>query len=433
MQKTRAEIQKEALEEFQEQSYVGTIVLSTGTGKTKIAIQSIKRGDFSNVLITSPRTYLKENWKKELEKWGLTHIEDTKWGIRVYDDDNWHLGSIGRTLNIVIENVQTAYKWDKETLGQFDFIILDEIHTMATPKYGKLLQQTAELEVCRMGLTATLDTKDKNEKSEFYNNYCPIIYLYNDSEEDGITNKKNIYVVRYDLTDNHQYKVETKNKSWYQGELSYYTYLEGVIEDSKKFVQENYPFQDVLGIKAIYALKNPRIPSDLKSVLRTYWWALTQRKKLLWNLESSKIIALKLKDHILKSRKHRTWRKNKVLLFSELTSKSQNLSEYYINSKQAKDHNQRMIDLFNSGKIKELASCQSLTLGMNLTEANYAIFESFNSSETNNLQKQGRLNRLPLTKQATLIYIVPRNTQAEKWFEKATENQEVKDININKL
>lgn len=433
MQKTREEIQRESLKKLEEKNFIGTVVLSTGTGKTRIAINAIKKGEFSNILITSPRTNLKNNWKEELEKWGLTHIEDTEWGVKVYNDDNWHAGSIEKTINITIENVQTAYKWEGEELTEFDLVIFDEIHTMTTPKYGRIIKLAAYFDLCRIGLTATPDIIKKDEKMEFYKLFCPIIYEYNNSEKDGITNKKLIYALRYNLTDDVKYKVETKTKSWVQGELSYYNYLESVIEETKAEIMSKYPYEDVLGVKAVYALKNPSKPPEMKKILGRYWWAITQRKKLLWNLNSSANLALTLKNRVLRSRKNRTWKSNKVLLFSELTSKSQRLSEYYINSKQDVEHNQKMIEMFNSGKIKELASCQSLTLGMNLRKANYAIFESFNSSETNNLQKQGRLNRLPLTEEAVLIYIVPRNTQAEVWFEKATENQEVREINVNQI
>ena len=414
--KTREEITKEVLNILEKNCYVGTTVLSTGTGKSKIAVDAIKQGKFKNILITSPRTTLKSNWEKELEKWDLKPT-----------------GTTTNPIQIIIENIQTAYKWDKDTVKSFDLIIFDEIHTMTTPKYGELIQLASELSIPRLGLTATPDISDKEEKLLFYQEYCPIVYLYSDSEKDGITNKKRVYVLRYNLTNDHTVEVKTKTKSWRQGELAYYTYLESVIEEQKALIQRKFPLWDVLGVKAVYALKGPNTPPELKQILGKYWWAITTRKKLLWNLESSKRIALKLKEKILNSRKKRTWDNNKVLIFSELTDKCQDLSKYAIHSKQDKKHNQSMIDLFNSGKIRELASCQSLTLGMNLIGANFAIFESFNSSETNNTQKQGRLNRLPITDTAILIYIVPVGTQSEVWFSKATENQEISELNANSI
>jgi len=414
MKKTREQIGKETKQALKENNYIGTIVISTGGGKSKIAIDAIKDLKVKKVLITSPRTNLKENWQKELDKWG----------------QGWLFGD---THEITIENIQTTYKWDKEKLSSFELVIFDEIHTAVTTEYGRLLQKVSDLGTKRIGLTATPDISRREDKEEFYAEYCPIIYKYLESEQDGVTNKKAIYVVRYNLTDKYQYKVETKKKSWYQGEAKFYDYLQNTIEEITAIVKQDYPFRDVLGLKAVYALKSKSTPTELKKLLGKYWWAISQRKKLLWNLESSKQIAMQLKHRILYERKSRTWAHNKVLVFSELTSKCDKLSRYTIHSAKDKEHNQKMIDLFNEGKIKELASCQSLTLGMNLVGANYAIFESFNSSETNNLQKQGRLNRLPVTDEATLIYVVPRNTQAEKWFEQATENQEVREFSVDNL
>jgi len=395
--KTRDVIRDEALSKLEENNYVGTLVLNTGAGKSKIAIEAVKQGGFKNILITSPRTNLIRNWELEIKKWGLK-------------------------ANITIKNIQTTYKWLEKDLKKFDIIILDEIHSFSTPEYGVLVKRASKLGIKRIGLTATPDISRKEEKLEFYKEVCPIIYVYTDSEEDKITNKKKIVVFYYDLDNFFQYEVQTKSKSWLQGEKAHYEYLEKVINETTQEIRTYYPHLDVLGVKAIYALKNNSTPAPLKNILRKYWWGITQRKKLLWNLKKSAHLALILKKDILRHPD------NKVLIFSELTDKCNKLSDNTIHSKQEKDKNQIMIEAFNADQIRELASCQSLTLGMNLVGANYAIFESFNSSETNNLQKQGRLNRLPVNENAVLIYLVPRNTQAQIWFEKATENQDVKVI-----
>ena len=402
--KTRDRIREEALSKLEEHNYIGTLVLNTGAGKSRIAIEAIKQGDYNNILIVSPRTNLKENWKKELEKWNL------------------------ELQKVTIENIQTAYKWDETKIQNFDIIIFDEIHTTTTEKYGLLLEKASKLNISRIGLTATPDIVRRDDKKDFYDLHCPIIYQYLTSEEDKVTNKKLVYVVYYDLDNNHMYQVETKTKTWKQGEKAYYDYLEKTIKESSSQITRLYPMYDVLGVKAVYALRNPGIPRPLKSLLRKYWWAISNRKKLLWTLSSSVHIALRLKKRILASNSE-----NKILLFTELTEKCERLSKYTIHSKKDKLHNDIMIETFNTKQIRELASCQSLTLGMNLVGANYAVFESFNSSETNNLQKQGRLNRLPVEDEAILIYIVPRDTQAQVWFEKATENQEIKTININQI
>ena len=71
MIKTREQVQKEALRAWYDNNKIGTLIINTGVGKSKIPIEIIKEQEYKKVLITGPRTLLKDNWKKELEKWGI--------------------------------------------------------------------------------------------------------------------------------------------------------------------------------------------------------------------------------------------------------------------------------------------------------------------------------------------------------------------------
>ena len=453
---TRQERQDKILETLIQNNYIGTIVATPGFGKSKVAIDAVASGNFTDVLIVSPRTNLKKNWRDELEKW-------------------IHQSSSFLTLEyFTIENIQTAYKWSYEDIAMYDLIIFDEIHTIVTEEYSRLLKIAKNYDIPRIGLTGTPDV-DKDDKAEMYREYCPIIYEYYGSDKDGLINKRKIYVYKYALDDKHIITIETKNKTWQSGEKTHYDYLEKTIENSVKFVKNHYfntlkarakhlfkvsiippineedhnfmrlalskdldhfyevtrPRYDnrdmshllyrfiqeikgynysVMGLNAIRMLDRTDVPDEVKPHIRKYWWAINRRKKMLWTLSSSAHIAKFIKEQILANSN------NKVLLFSELTEQAEKLSANTIHSNNDKEHNAKMLKLFNSGKIRELSSCQSLTLGLNLKGANFAIFESYNSSNTNNEQKSGRTNRLPVEDTASLIYIVPRQTQAENWF-----------------
>jgi len=156
-----------------------------------------------------------------------------------------------------------------------------------------------------------------------------------------------------------------------------------------------------------------------------YLNAIKYRKEFLWKLSSSADIALQIKHRIFELNPD-----NKVLLFSELTSQANKLSAYSVHSKQDDDTNKKMIKMFDSGEIKELSSVRSLGLGLNLVGANYGIMESFNSSNTGILQKMGRLDRLEVGDISTIIAIVPLQTQAEEWFNKAVKGVDLTDASI---
>jgi superfamily II DNA or RNA helicase len=408
---TREEIQKNAYEVLEANNFTGTCVMSTGAGKTKVAIDVIKKNNFKNILITSPRTNLKENWRKELDKWNIKEIHNSPW--------NYAYGN-GFSLKITIENIQTCYKWDIEEIQKFDLIIADEIHTIVTPEYSSILYKTSRLHIPIIGLTATPDD-DKDDKSLLYEKYCPIVYTYLDAADDGLINKRRYITLTYELTDDFKVIVGTKHKKWEVGEATQYAFLTEQIKKGQKLMASTGS-QNWFGDAADWFWKGLGT-TEQKNAARVYLNAIKYRKEFLWNLTSSAKIANAAKDHIIKSDA-----KNKVLLFSELTTQADKLSAYSIHSKQDEDTNKKILDMFNSGEINTLSSVRSLTLGLNMVGANYAIMESYNSSSVDFTQKAGRTDRLDKDDIACVIWIVPINTQAEEWYKNAIKNIDKNEI-----
>ena len=485
MKKTRDIIQAEALQALKANEYNGTCVINTGGGKGKVAIDAIKDGKFKSSLITSPRTNLQTMWKKELEKWNIHPNLSTEDAYNYH----WHGFSYNR-IYVSIINIQTCYKWTKETISKFDVVIADEIHTIVSPEYSKLIINARELNIPVIALTATPSLHD-TFKEEFYKKYIPIIYEYHDSAKDGIINKRRYFIYQYELSDDYKVIVKTKSKEWIQGELSRYNYIESIFESSKLTI-ENFYFNEIKArvktlnvdhfrpsykrffnkitskdldyFRKIYwnAMKRKKLPLDLykymrfvskedyakfgmkagyyssiapeaiKSYFFKYVWARDERKEFLWNLSSSADIAVKIKNKILDSQIA-----NKVLLFSELTTQANKLSAYSVHSKQDEETNKQLIHHFDTGKIRELSSVNSLTLGLNLVGANWAILESYNSSATSIQQKLGRTDRLKADDVSNIVIIVPKSTQAEQWFNEFSKSLDLEDAvyinNINDL
>lgn len=417
MDKTRDEIQSEALAALRKNNYHGTDCLSTGTGKTKVAIDAMKEKKPQNVLITSPRTNLKKNWKDELLKWGLLE-DEFNLGVYWYPKDDKE-GAI--PVSITFENIQTCYKWDKKTLAQFDLIIADEIHTMMTPEYGILFIIAKDLKIPVIGLTATPDI-GKEEKKAMYQTLCPIRYEYYDSAKDGLINKRKYLVYKYDLTNEFKIIGGTKKKPFSIGELDQYTYLSEQIRKGQRLMaatgSEDW-WNDVFN----WFYKNQG-DQEQKTAAITYLNGIKFRKNFLWNLTSSATFAIQIKERILSNAN------NKALLFSENINQAKKLSKYVTHSKQHKDINSKLLQQLNDGDIRELASVRTLTLGLNINNANYIIRESYNGSSTNSTQIDGRGDRLKVDDIATVIWLVPTNTQAETWFNKAMKDVDESDIAV---
>lgn len=424
---TRETIQKTALKALKDNNYTGTICLSTGSGKGRIAIDAIKEGDFDHILITSPRTNLKEMWKKELNKWGFANTSN----INLFCENN------KTPIHITIENIQTCYKWNKEIVSKFDLIIFDEVHAIVSPEYGKLIAIAKELNISRIGLTATPSLHDEF-KNQFYKYYIPIVYEYYNSAEDGIINKRKYYIYKYELTDNYKVIAGTKLKPFNVGEHTQYTYLTNQIKKGQ-LLMASTGSRDWFNDAAEWAWKGLGTSSQ-KAAAMTYLNAIKQRKNFLWNLSSSADIAIKIKERILTEdyginiATGDSMNFNKVLLFSELTSQAEKLSAYSIHSKQDEETNKKILQMFDNGEIKELSSVRSLTLGLNLKGANWAIVESYNSSPTDIIQKMGRTDRLSTDKLANVVILVPRDTQANEWFNKFSKSLDLSEaIYINSI
>lgn len=392
---TREEVQAEALSKLIQYNG-GTVVLAPGTGKSKVAIDFAIYKNAKKVLITSPRTNLKDSWTEQLILWVTSKNR--------FDCD--------------LINIQTCYKWSKEEIIRrgYDLIIFDEIHTIVTEEYGELVKNAKRLDITSVGLTGTPDDR-KPAKFAFYALYCPIIYRYLDSAKDGIINKRKYIVYHHELDDAYQIEVKTKTSSWKAGEKKQYDYIqsqvekgENLIKDILEIPRDTEEYVNYFGYANSWYWQGTG-NAQQKLAGGTYMRAVTARKDLLWRLSSTATIAELMATYIIAN-----YKDSKVLVFSERTEQASSISNYCVHSKQKDDVNAKILDDFNKGIIRQLGSCYSLTLGLNLNNAGYAIMESYNGSSVQFKQRSGRVDRLPVTDNAIVIFIVVNNTQSEKWF-----------------
>jgi superfamily II DNA or RNA helicase len=390
--KLKDELQSKALKEFIKAGSRGTIVLETGSGKSKVSIDFIKTLQPTTILITSPRTNLKNNWRDELIKWGLEPWRDSIWTYN------------GVRHTIIIENIQTCYKW---TENKFGLIIMDEIHTMMTPEYSKLLQNNETMTL--MGLTATPDIYPDNDKQYYYKKYCPIIFEYYNSAEDGLINKTRFFIVNHDLSNDDRIITTHKGKTYEKGELEFYEYLTESMKRGQGLMMKRGSM-DWFSDASRWLWQGKGTPEQ-KGAAAVYMNAIKARKNFLLNLPSTGKIAKQISGGI-----RAEFPKAKVLVFSELTAQADKISKITVHSHHSTKANTKSIEDFNTGSIKELGSCNSLTLGLNLVGATHAVMESYIGSATKSKQKKGRLDRLASDEHADMWIIRVPGTQSDKWF-----------------
>jgi superfamily II DNA or RNA helicase len=115
-------------------------------------------------------------------------------------------------------------------------------------------------------------------------------------------------------------------------------------------------------------------------------------------------------------------------VFSRYTEQANTINNNTYHSKNSKDENEKIFDLFNSGKIRCMSVCSKIDRGDNIVGLNNIILESYTSSDTIIRQRIGRSNRLDVNDIANIFILLPyfmrKNadgtytqaaTQAVKW------------------
>lgn len=375
---TREELHKLGKELWLESDRKNSLILGTGTGKSKVAIDILKQLFLDETLCYSSRILLltnstdlrDNNWKAEFIKWDALDI--------------WEV--------ITSECYQTVYKWGNT---QWDLVIADEIDFCLTDVYGTFFENNT----CDMilGLTGFVDDSKQLALSQV----APILMEYStqDAQDAGILNSTQVVFVRYNLSRNPKditvkFKKNGIDTTFTQSENDAYEYTHnqcniswGEIESIKKKLGT-----PGIGLSEIAILRQELGKANMKNRRAT-----TERKKLLFSGIAACSVAKALRDKVLSGPG------NKVLLFSMRTEQGAKISVNTYNGTNKKD-NTALEDL-SSGKIRDLAVCKAIDRGTNLVGVNNEIFESYEGSETSFNQRHGRGCRL-LPDQKMYLYIM---------------------------
>lgn len=357
MKKTKAVIQEEAMNAWWPMKK-GCVVMTPGTGKTKLGLDISQRLSVKT-LVTVPRVNLVKEWEKEMEKWGVT-------------------------VDVMVIN--SAYKKD---LSLYDFLIFDEVHTISESFY-QITQQFVNKPI--LGLTGT-PNKFLDFKQNVLYKELPIVYEYLESSKDKLINETKIYMHPFELTDA---KIPFKIFN-YDTERSAYNVADRYVKKLYAEIKAKFPETPIDSCKV-----------EDKQLFSRYMFYVYKRRRILCNLTTSVDMAKKIAAVC----------KDKCLVFSESIEQASRICDYTVSSKMNKNNATDILAKFNMGEIKTLGSVNTLTLGLNLNGASFAVFESFNGSDTNVKQKLGRLSRLNIDEIANAIFLVPVDTQAEKWFDR---------------
>lgn len=363
-------------------------LLSTGVGKTKIAIDCVNKicdkvfrneQKETSVLIVVDKKVHFTTWKNEFDKWGGLKTDKVQFccyaSLHKYTDSYW------------------------------DVVVLDECHHVGSEARLEALA-TINIAYNLIGLSATVS---RELKTWFKRKYKTTIVscTTQDAIESDILPDPTIYLMPLTLNDKwytELYEINKKDKSApIHGD---YKDL-WVLKRSKKhaFVrctQRQY-LNELDSLVNFYKKK----ASGGSTAMKNLWLrACSDRLTYLANAKNKQIqtILTRLKNY-------------RTITFCTSIDQSEKLGKNCIHSKNKAA--QETLNLFNAGKIKHITACHMLNEGVNLTNCRYGIFANINASETIQIQRVGRALR---HKDPILIIPFFRNTREEELVRKWMEN-----------
>jgi len=374
--------QVEAVNAWITNGYRGSIIYSTGTGKTEIAFECAKRACETivlsgnnnylfNILFLVPRIVLVQQNINRLIRYG---IPEERIGA--------YFGERKEVREITISTYQSAIS-NPDLINNSNMIIFDEVHLVSdTAITLRKVVTAADPKKPLLGLTATIDEQDPR-----YNTSLSLLppvrrYMIKDAVKDSRLARPVVIPIKVDLT-----------------------YAEQKIYDecSKK-------------IRNISGYLHTSDPKSITSLLRRggrsaglarAWFANVKERKNLINCAKNKLLAAV--DII--ATKHSSER---IMVFSETIESLQMLKEMLqkkgiesmlIDSKLKSKERQRILSEWGK-KFFPLLSVHTLEIGYDVPEVRVAIILATTSNMNQIVQRIGRTIRKTAGKDTALIYTI---------------------------
>lgn len=370
----------------------GTIVLPTGTGKTKVGVMVMSAMDpaITSILIVVPRIPLISQWEKEIIKWG-------------YNMDK-----------VTIKCINSVYK----SISSYDLVVIDEVHRSLSDKFIDMYS-TIEFKYL-LGLTATVPRDP--ERQALLNEFCPVLLErdINDSLNIGAVSPFKVYNLAVNLSPTIKNKYNAFNSTFNQGIM--------VLSRIKSQVpQIGQNFKSAFDIaKSFRTGKASNLPSDIHDDLvkasKAFWSGMTLRKKILYdNPEKLSIV----KQIYLR------YPSDKWIIFTKTIDLAKKISDLIPNSrlyhsKMKTLDRETTLEDFQSNRFNVLITVDALNEGLDVPDVDKAISVSGTSTELEQIQRLGRCIRLKEGKEALFINLYVPGTPEERWVRGRTEKLDPK-------
>ena len=207
--------QKEAIEQWAKQNYVGIFDMATGTGKTYTALAAIARlfSDMDKnlaVIIICPYQHLVEQWKEDIVAFGMKPIvcysasSQKNWRERLKNAvTSFNLG-VQNHFSMVSTNATFSLDYVQESVSKLSgnvVLVVDEAHNFGAENLSKTLLPHIPY---RLALSATIDRHGDPEGTQklydYFGDKC-IEYTLKDAIDNDMLTPYYYHPVPVSLTD----------------------------------------------------------------------------------------------------------------------------------------------------------------------------------------------------------------------------------------
>ena len=325
MSDPRENLQSLARKKWLESARKNSIILPTGSGKSKVAIDIIKELNPGFILLLTNSERLRdETWKAEFIKFGAEEYWDC--------------------------TLSECYQTMHSRTGEWDLIIFDEIDFACTEVYGKCLSQNNLKSKWVLGLTGFIT----EEKEQFLEYFYPICYKAHieDLQEQNILNQSEFIMVEFPIFTSKTITQQTKTgRQFLVSENDQYKYWDGQFQKAVIVKKKKHR------LRRKYRLLHQPFEGEKDWMAADWKFKITaaKRKKLLHTLESTIKVTKNLVDRI-----HATPGNKGADIQHVLTTECDKLPNPYHGKS---DEEVKGIEKLNTGEINTLSVVKKITRG----------------------------------------------------------------------
>ncbi|HLG20650.1 MAG TPA: DEAD/DEAH box helicase family protein [Bdellovibrionota bacterium] len=357
--------QEEALAAWRVEKGRGVVILPTGAGKTRLAVEAIGRTSRS-ALVVVPTLELLAQWYSVLSE--------------SFGGEVGRLGGGEHEIRpLTVTTYDSAYRWIDRYGDRFALLVFDEVHHLPAPSYVQIAQMSVA--PFRLGLTATFERGDFRHVplSEWVG---PVVYRRSIDELSGealASYRTEIRKVEMTVVEKEEFETQDR---------IYRTYLRQA---------------GIRGRKAFDSLL------DLAARDGRAWRALAAHRRAR-RVVAGASAKVELVGELLGQ-----YADSKILIFTEYNDLVYRLSKEYlipaITHLTSPKERRWILSSFREGKIRAIVTSKVLNEGVDVPEADVAIVLGGSGSRREHVQRLGRILRPLPGKEALLIEVI---TKAER-------------------